>query len=47
MAFTIGSSVELDCLVPGRYLAIRFESGSAFQWRLDSYDIDVELMGRY
>ena len=47
MPFTIGSTVELDCIVPGRYLAIRFESGTAYQWRLDSYDIDVELMGRY
>lgn len=41
MQHTIGSTVANDCLVSGRYIAIRFETGSAYQWRLDSYDLDV------
>lgn len=39
-----GSSV---CLVSGRYIMVRFETGSAFQWRLDSYDLDIETMGAW
>jgi hypothetical protein len=38
---TIGSTVAINCMVSGRYIAIRFETGTAYQWRLDSYDIDV------
>lgn len=47
MTYTIGSDVKVDCLLDSRYPAIRFESGSAFQFRLDSYDIDVEPSGDY
>jgi hypothetical protein len=42
---TIGSTVADDLLVSGRYLTVRFESGSAYQWRLDSYDLDVMEAG--
>lgn len=45
MQHTIGSTISSDCLVSGRYIAIRFESGSAYQWRLDSYDVDVVIAG--
>jgi hypothetical protein len=45
MTYTIGQTVACDCLVDVRYGAIRFESGSAFQWRLDSYDVDVAPAG--
>ena len=45
--FNIGSSVKSDMLVSGRYIAIKFSVGTAFQWRLDSYDIDVETMGAW
>lgn len=44
---TIGSTVSNSFLVDGRYIAIRFESGTAFQWRLDSYDALVEPSGPY
>lgn len=47
MTHTIGSTIANDCLVSGRYIAIRFESGTAYQWRLDSFDIDVETMGMW
>ncbi|WBS00221.1 hypothetical protein OU994_18035 [Pseudoduganella sp. SL102] len=43
--FVIGEDVAADCFVSGRYVAIRFESGTAFEVRLDSYDIEYEMMG--
>lgn len=45
MTHTIGSTISDDCLVSGRYIAVRFETGSAYQWRLDSFDIDVQPGG--
>lgn len=47
MTHTIGSTISNDCLVSGRYIAVRFETGTAYQWRLDSFDLDVELQGMY
>lgn len=47
MDHVIGSTVSDDCFVSGRYIAIRFETGTAYQWRLDSYDIDVQQNGRW
>jgi hypothetical protein len=49
MTHVIGSTVEVECYVSGRYIAIRIEVGDdptdAYFWRLDSYDIDVVTMG--
>jgi hypothetical protein len=47
MTFTIGQTTACDCLVTARYPAVRFESGTAYQWRLDSYDVDVEPAGAW
>ena len=47
MTHTIGSTIANDCFVSGRYITIRFETGTAYQWRLDSYDIDVEASGMW
>lgn len=47
MTYVIGEDTPLDCFVTGRYIAIRFESGTAYQWRLDSYTVDVEQMGSW
>lgn len=47
MTHTIGTTVANYCLVSGRYIAIRFESGTAAQWRLESYDVDVAGSGMY
>ena len=44
---TIGSTIANDLFVSGRYLAVRFESGTAAQYRIDSFDIDVETMGAW
>lgn len=47
MTHTIGTTVSNDCTVAGRYIAVRFDTGSAFQWRLDSYDLDVVSGGKW
>lgn len=47
MTHTIGSTISNDCLVSGRYIAIRISTGSAYQWRLDSYDMDVVMQGAW
>jgi hypothetical protein len=43
----IGETVRADCIVNFRYLAIRFESGTAAQWRLDSYDMEMQRGSRF
>lgn len=47
LTHTIGQSVACDCLVTGRYIAIRVRSGGAYFWRLDSFDIDVVEAGKW
>lgn len=44
---TIGQTVADDCFVSGRYIAVRFRTGSAYFWRLDSYDLDVQEAGQW
>ena len=43
--FTIGTSVACDTLSSGRYMAIKFSSGTAYTWRLDSYQLDIDKQG--
>lgn len=38
----IGQTVRADLFADYRYVAIRFESGTAAQWKLDSYDVMVQ-----
>lgn len=45
--FVIGETLSIDSLCMGRYLAIKFESGTAYMWRLDSYDLDVTEAGSF
>ena len=47
MTHTIGTTVRNDCFAAGRYISIRFESGTAYQWRLDSYSFEVENGGMW
>ena len=47
MPFTIGQTLQCDGIVSGRYIAIRFETGSAYSWRLDGYDAFVADAGAY
>lgn len=43
----IGESVAADMIVDYRYPAIRFETGTAPQWRLDSYDLEIQRGSKY
>jgi hypothetical protein len=45
--FTIGTTVSVDSMCTGRYMAIKFTSGTSTNWRLDSYDIDVQKAGNW
>ena len=45
--FTIGTTVSIDTFASGRYMAIKVSSGTAFFWRLDSYDIQAEIRGSW
>ena len=45
--FTIGTTVSVDSMCEGRYMAIKFSNGSSTNWRLDSYDIDVQKAGSW
>ena len=45
MTHTIGTTIRDNCLVAYRYPAIRFETGTAYNWRMDSYDIEVDTLG--
>lgn len=47
MNHVIGTTVSNDCLVSGRYIAIKFSTGSAFQWRLDSFEVDIQQGGNW
>lgn len=47
MDYTIGETLRCDDFVSGRYLAIRFETGTAFSWRLDSLDLFVDDDGEF
>lgn len=45
MTHTIGQTVSDDCMVSGRYLSVWIGTGTAYQWRLDSFDLDVVPQG--
>lgn len=45
--YTIGSTVKSFFLVSGRYIAIKFESEDSYKNRLDSYQLDVEVVGAW
>jgi hypothetical protein len=47
MTYTIGSTLKLDCFVSGRFLAIRFETGTAYSWRMDGLELSVSDAGGF
>lgn len=47
LTHTIGTTVICDGMTERRYVAIRFETGTAYQWRLDSYDIPGSFGGEW
>lgn len=47
MTYIIGTTIQCDCFVSGRYIAIKFATGSAYQWRLDSYSVNIQTAGAW
>lgn len=47
MTFVIGATLKLDRFISGRYLAVRFETGTAYTWRLDGFGLDVVDAGEF
>lgn len=47
LTHTIGTTLEVNPDVSYRYPAIRIETGTAYQWRLDAYDVEFDLDGMY
>lgn len=47
ITYTIGTTVSCDTFCTGRYMAVKFASGTASVWRLDSYDIEVKVQGTW
>lgn len=45
--FYVNSTVPIDLMTEGRYMAIKFSSGTATSWRLDSFDVDVQKAGSW
>jgi hypothetical protein len=47
LTYTIGSTPKLDQFIAGRYLAIRFETGTAYSWKLDGFSLDIADAGEF
>ena len=47
VVFTIGTTIAVDSMCSGRYMAVKFSSGTSTNWRLDSYEIDVQKGGSW
>ena len=47
MTYTIGSTLKCDCLKSGRYIAIKFSTGTAKYWTLESYDVEIDVVSMY
>lgn len=45
--YTIGETLQCDVMASGRFVAIRFETGTAFSWRMDSFDAFATDAGAY
>lgn len=45
--FVIGQTTVIDCFVEFRFVSVRFETGTAAQWKLDSYELEVQRGGRF
>ena len=45
--FTIGTTEYVDCLLTSKLHALKFESTTDIQWKLDGYDADVVPAGQH
>jgi hypothetical protein len=42
---TIGTTIQCDEMISGRFIALKISSGSAYQWRLDGMQVALDTMG--
>lgn len=47
MTHVIGKTIACDCFVSGRYLSVWIGSGTAYNFRVDSFDIDIRTAGKW
>jgi hypothetical protein len=45
--YTIGQTLQCDAIVTGRYIHFRFETGAAYSWRLDGFDVLINDAGEF
>jgi hypothetical protein len=45
--FVPGTDDKIDCDVTGRYISIRFETTDQSLWKLNSYKMNVEILGQF
>ena len=47
LSFEVGVDDKVDCCTTGRYLSFKFETTGQSQWKLDSYTVNLEVLGTY
>jgi hypothetical protein len=47
LPFEVGVDDKVDCCTTGRYISVRFETTDGSRWKLDSYTMNLEILGRY
>jgi hypothetical protein len=45
--YTVGSTRKADVFATGRFLSLKISSSGAQPWRIKSYDVDVDMRGRF
>lgn len=46
-AFNPATDTKVDCTMAGKLIAVRFESASGGQWKLNGYGLDVQVIARF
>jgi len=46
-AFNPNTDTKVDCTMTGKLIAVRFESASGGQWKLNGYGLDVQVIARF
>jgi hypothetical protein len=46
-AFNIQNDTKIDCFATGRNIAIRFSSNTDIEWNISSFDLELDLKGRW
>jgi hypothetical protein len=45
--YTIGQTLQCDAIATGRYIHFRFETGTAYIWRMDGFDAFINDAGEF